>query len=93
MEIISKEDRLKKLRRCMISAKRHFHYYYDHMIVAEALIEAGFAEALLNNPFIRNAISLLAPFVSNRKIKEALKLLEEGIKEEGEKHAKKTGWV
>ena len=93
MEIISKEERLQKLRKCMISAKRHFHYYHDHMLVAEGLIEAGFAEAILNNPFIKNAISLLAPFISNRKIKEALKLLEEGLKEESKKRAEETGFL
>jgi len=82
MEIISKEERLKKLRRRIISAEKHFYNYRDQILLAEYLIEAGFAEALLNNPFIKNAISLLAPFISNTKIKEALKLLQEGIKEE-----------
>jgi hypothetical protein len=57
----------------------------ERIIAARTCFEAGFVENLLNGPMIRSIINLLAPFIKNQKVKSAVKLLQEGLREEFEK--------
>jgi len=50
--------------------------------LATTIIEAGWVEKILNNDMIKNIINLLAPFIRNQKIKNAIKLLQDGLEEE-----------
>jgi hypothetical protein len=50
---------------------------------------AGVVEDLLDSPFIQTALSLLAPYVQNYRIRQAIKLIQEGIEEEKKKKKKR----
>jgi len=63
--------------------------YKKKIQTAKVLIEAGWVEQILDNTFIKNIINLLAPFVQNQKIKEAINLLQQGLKDEEEKRKKR----
>jgi hypothetical protein len=80
------ENQFKKVVACLERSYINFNNenYKKRIFVAKSLLEAGFAEKLLDNTFIKNIINLLAPFVQNKKIKESIKLLQEGLKEEKE---------
>jgi hypothetical protein len=56
-------------------------YIKEKINTAITIIEAGFAENLLNSTIIKNLINLLAPFIKNLKVKQAIKLLQEGLEE------------
>lgn len=56
--------------------------YKKKILLAKKLLQAGFVENILNNSFIKNIINLLAPFVQNKKIKQAISLLQEGLQDE-----------
>ena len=56
-------------------------YTKDKINTAIVIIEAGFVENLLNSTIIKNLINLLAPFIKNAKVKQAIKLLQEGLED------------
>lgn len=56
-------------------------YTKDKTNIAIAIIEAGFVENLLNSTIIKNLVNLLAPFITNAKVKQAIKLLQEGLED------------
>jgi len=58
------------------------NHYRDRIYNAKILLEAGFVEKMLDNVFIKNIINLLAPFIQNSKVKEAIRLLQDGLEEE-----------
>ena len=56
-------------------------YIKDKTNIAITIIEAGFVENLLNSTIIKNLVNLLAPFIKNVKVKQAIKLLQEGLED------------
>ena len=71
--------------------KTFYHQAFkDKLFIAQTLLEAGWVEQIINNSFIKNIVNLLAPFVQNKKIKEAIRLLQEGLKDEETAHIKKV---
>jgi len=79
---MDKAELLKAIRKDMLLAKRHFQHYEGPMLLAESFIEAGFTENKLNNPYIQNALNTLASFITNRRVRNIIKYLEEGLREE-----------
>jgi hypothetical protein len=57
-------------------------YTKEKINTAIVIIEAGFVENLLNSTIIKNLVNLLAPFIRNAKVKQAIKLLQEGLEDQ-----------
>ena len=78
---MTKADYLNKIKMELFQAQKHFDVFKDHIIVAEGLIERGFNEVKINNPYTQNGLRVLSAFTTNGRIRATMKLLEEAMKE------------
>jgi len=85
------KEKIESIIACLISAEKELGHMHskERVKIVRACIDAGFAEDILNSPMIKNAINLLAPFIRNSKVKQAIQMLQEGLSEEYKKESGK----
>ena len=84
-------DKVEMLVSILTNAEKEMGHNHskERIKIVKACIDAGFAEDILNSPMIKNAINLLAPFIRNSKVKQAIQMLQEGLSEEYKKESGK----
>jgi len=77
---MTKNEYLTKIKIEMLYAKKNFSVFREQVEIAEDLILKGFEEEKLNNPYNQNSIRILSSFITNGRVRNVIKLLQEVMK-------------
>ena len=77
---MTKNEYLTKIKIEMLYAKKNFSVFREQVEISEDLILKGFEEEKLNNPYNQNSIRILSSFITNGRVRNVIKLLQEVMK-------------